>query len=325
MLFNWMQLMHNLHQGRKRLCEKLYQNFGEEIHRVLNDAAVTEIILDPNGSLWTTDKWHDPKPIMQLDAKSALAIIDAAANIHGKIVSNKQPYLKTTLPIYRSMRGELFTAQIPPLVASPSFSIRKKNVTLPSLKDYRESKRINDKQFDIFNFLIEERKNILICGEPGSGKTTFLNALLQEAITVDIRQRFFILEDTAELVCSAPNTTSLLSNKFINMNRLIRTAMRLFPNRIVVGEVHDHEMLDVFNIWNTNCPGGLATVRAENTHATLQNIMKQSVVVGTKALLEQAQQVLVGIQRRRGQPGYVTEIIALKGMRHGQFIFESLV
>src|SRR5690606_36443339 len=122
---------------------------------------------------------------------------------------------------------------------------------------YVDTGRLTVEQAKILRELVKNRKNILICGGPGSGKTTVTNALIIEAIKADSQQRFLILEDVPELQCQAANKVNMLTTATVNMTALLRDAMRMRPDRILIGEVRGGEALDMLKAWNTGCPGGI--------------------------------------------------------------------
>jgi type IV secretion system protein VirB11 len=172
------------------------------------------------------------------------------------------------------------------------------------------------------------RKNIVICGGPGSGKTTVTNALIAEAVSLDDTQRFMVLEDLPELQCRASNTVSLLTSREVRMTDLVRTAMRMRPDRILVGEVRGAEALDLLKAWNTGCPGGLCTVHANGVSEAIQRLLDLSMEVGLsvppKSLVAQTVDVIVFVERRGSQKGFIKEVVHVEGLKDGEFIFSAI-
>jgi type IV secretion system protein VirB11 len=120
---------------------------------------------------------------------------------------------------------------------------------------------------------IARRRNIVVAGGTGSGKTTLLNALLAEPTFRDCR--VVALEDTAELQLLGANVVQLLTKRTapeVTMRDLVRTTLRLRPDRIVVGEVRDGAALDVLKAWNTGHPGGLLTLHANSAADALARL-----------------------------------------------------
>ena len=120
----------------------------------------------------------------------------------------------------------------------------------------------------------EQRLNILISGGTGSGKTTLANAVLAEPAFA--RDRVFLVEDTPELQCSAWDTVSVLTRRqpiSIGVVDLVRDALRMRPDRIVVGEMRDGAAaLETLKSWNTGHPGGLSTLHANSADDVLRRM-----------------------------------------------------
>ena len=238
------------------------------------------------------------------------------------------PRLEAELPMYRSMRGERFTAQIPPIVSAPSFSIRKKSEIVFTLDDYIKTGRLTDEQAAVLRELIKERKNILVCGGPGSGKTTVTNALIIEASECDPNQRFIILEDLPELQCTARNKVAMLTSDNVSMTGLLRAAMRMRPDRILIGEVRGAESLDMLKAWNTGCPGGICTVHANGAAEAIQRITDLAMEAGLTTppiqLVAHTIHAVVSVERRGNEKGFINEILSLGEYSNGKFEFKKL-
>jgi len=196
------------------------------------------------------------------------------------------------------------------------------------LDDYIQSQRITEHQAEVLCNLVKERKNILISGGPGSGKTTFTNALIVEAVKSDENQRFLILEDLPELQCSATNLVAMLTSDDVDMTGLLRAAMRMRPDRILIGEVRGKEALDMLKAWNTGCPGGICTVHANGAEEAVQRIldlaMEAGLTVPPIALVMHTVDVIVSITRNGSQKGFINEIMTIEEHKDGKFIFKKL-
>ncbi len=314
--------------SQQRLYEKLHCDIGDDIRHFLQDEATTEIMANPNGSLWIDQKELGQSQIGEIPSQRVQLIIRTVAGINGQVISEVHPHLETKFPLHRCMKGERFTAQIPPLVSAPCFSIRKRTNSVLTLMDYLSSNQLSKDQYFVLQQLIEERQNILVCGGPGSGKTTITSALLQESIARNSKQRFIILEDTPELFCQAENTVPLLTNKQMNMCALVSAAMRIRPDRILVGEVRGAEALDLMKAWNTGCPGGLATIHANDAPSAIQRVLDCAMESGLSeppiSLVTHTINAVVFVKREQNKSGYVQEIIAVKGFQDGRFKLEQL-
>jgi P-type conjugative transfer ATPase TrbB len=323
-----MDLSPALSASKQRLYEKLYQDLGEDLLSFLQDKSVHEVMLNPDGKIWVDNPLEGLIHQGYLSAHRALSIIHTVAGIQGTVVTAHSPRLEAELPFFKSLQGERFTAQIPPLVAAPSFTIRKKSETIFSLADYVTQGRLSPKQAEVLKDLIRQRQNILVCGGPGSGKTTVTNALMGEAVKQDLQQRILILEDLPELQCFAPNVVSMLTSEQVNLTALLRTAMRMRPDRILIGEVRGAEALDLLKAWNTGCPGGMCTVHANDAVAAVQRIVDLAMEAGLSqppvGLVLQTIHAVVSVQRRGNQKGFIQEILTLGDYVNGKFVFEKL-
>src|SRR3546814_19535265 len=131
---------------------------------------------------------------------------------------------------------------------------------------------------------VVERRNILVVGGTSSGKTTLANALLAEM--AHLNERVILIEDTRELQCAAPDVVALRTRAgIVAMADLVRSTLRLRPDRIIVGEVRGAEALDMLKAWNTGHPGGIATVPANSALSALyrlEHLVQETVVTAPR-------------------------------------------
>jgi type IV secretion system protein VirB11 len=145
---------------------------------------------------------------------------------------------------------------------------------------------------------IRDRKNILVAGGTGSGKTTLANALIAEIVQAHPEHRLVIIEDTAEIQCSAENAVLLHATDNVDMLRLLKATMRLRPDRILVGEVRGPEALALLKAWNTGHPGGVATVHANSAAAGLirmEQLIAEATPTPIPVLIGEAVDLVVSI------------------------------
>lgn len=321
-------MINELSESQRRLYEKLYRDLGEDIIHYLEDKDINEVMLNPDGKLWIDSVSKGLVHASNLDRATAWSIINDIAGIHDFVVTQHSPRLEAGLPFFKAMQGERFTAQVSPIVSSPSFTIRKKSEVIFTLEDYVATNRLTEQQAIILKGLIRDRKNILVEGGPGSGKTTVTNALIVEAVKCDENQRFLILEDLPELQCSAPNKVAMLTSVDVSMTKLLRSAMRMRPDRILIGEVRGKEALDMLKAWNTGCPGGICTVHANGGVEAVQRIldlaMESGLTVPPIQLVLHTIDAIVSVTRKGNQKGFIRDILALKEHKNESFIFEKL-
>jgi len=167
------------------------------------------------------------------------------------------------------MDGFRVAAALPPTsVRGPSICIRKHNPVLLTLDDYVTGRAFSAQWAEYMRKIVAEHKNILVCGGTSSGKTTFVNALINE---IPRAERIITIEDTPELKVSSPNWVSLESNEQENISTrdLVRLALRYRPDRIIVGEVRGGEAYDLLDAANTGHDGCIATIHANSSFDAL--------------------------------------------------------
>lgn len=165
-------------------------------------------------------------------------------------------------------------------------------------------------------------------GGTGSGKTTLVNAVINEMVLTNPRERIFIIEDTGEIQCSAKNFVQYHSTLEVSMTMLLKTTLRMRPDRILVGEVRGPEALDLLMAWNTGHEGGAATLHANNAKAGLDRLamlisMHPDSPKPIEPLIADAVHVVVHIARTQ-EGRQVQEIIEVKGYKDGQYIINTL-
>jgi type IV secretion system protein VirB11 len=296
---------------------------GAEIAAALADPAVIEVMVNPDGSL-RLDRLGEGRVDtgVRLGAAEVERIIRVvASHIHAEIHAGN-PIISTELP----ETGERFEGLLPPVVTAPAFAIRKPAAKIYTLEDYIADRIMLPAQADMLRVAVSDRRNILIVGGTSSGKTTLANALLAELSKRD--ERVIILEDTRELQCAAPDCVALRTKQgVVTLSALVRSTLRLRPDRIIVGEVRGGEALDMLRAWNTGHPGGIATVHANSARAALyriEQLIQEVVVTVPRRLIAEAIDVVVFI-KGRGTARRVDTIAQIKGLDpNGDFVLSEL-
>lgn len=294
----------------------------------MNEDLFSEIMLNPDGAVWAKHNLKGNTYIGRMDEDEGAAFVHALAQYEGKFLNCKTPYLDVTLPFH----GERINVTIPPITDRISFNIRKKAKKIYSLDDYVNAKILTEKQKDFLTQCIANRKNILVSGSPASGKTTLANALLDTmAQVVDEGHRILILEQVQELQCPVKNLKTMVVTDNVSMNSLLWLSMRNSPDRIVIGEVRDGAALDMLKAWNTGCPGGIATIHANNPVAAVQRVLDLACEVVTSppyVLAAEALDIILQIEECTSHPArrLVTGIMAVTGFdtKTQSFKFEHI-
>jgi len=236
---------------KTRAKEKLRRDLGPIIEMALADPKTVEIMLNADGKLWQERLGEKMRCIGTMSAGRAEAVIKTIAGFHGKEITRFKPTLEGELPL----DGSRFAGQLPPVVYAPTFGIRKKAVSIFSLDEYVQGGIMTEVQCDIIKSAIAAHRNILVIGGTGSGKTTLVNAIINEMVLFDPTERVFIIEDTGEIQCAAENCVQYHTTMEVTMTMLLKTTLRMRPDRILVGEVRGAEALDLLDAWNTGHEG----------------------------------------------------------------------
>ena len=269
---------------------------GADILGPLEDPLVIEIMLNPDGTLWVDRLGVGMVCTGKVEAVRALTIVNTVAAMLDTVVTAEHPILECELPL----DGSRFEALIPPLVERASFALRKKALLVFTLEDYVTKAIMTHAQRQAIEEAVVCRRNILVSGGTGTGKTTLANAILDCVARVDGEHRVVVIEDTRELQVNAENVVFLHTSDGIDMTRLLRATMRLRPDRIVVGEVRDGSALALLKAWNTGHPGGVGTVHANDASAALIRIgqlIQEAGVPPNPELIAEAVNIVVSIKR----------------------------
>ncbi|MCM8731974.1 P-type conjugative transfer ATPase TrbB [Hephaestia sp. GCM10023244] len=285
---------------------------GPAIERALADPAVIEIMVNPDGAL-RLDRLGEGR----VDTGVVLAptvverIVRLVADHVRAEVHAGAPIVSAELP----GGGERFEGLLPPVAAAPCFAIRKPAMKIHLLNDYIADGLLAPVQADVLRRAVTDRKNILIAGGTSSGKTTFANALLAEM--ADLDERIILIEDTRELQCAAADTVALRTRPgVVGMADLVRSTLRLRPDRIVIGEVRGAEALEMLKAWNTGHPGGIATLHANSAHAALyrlEQLVAEGVLTVPRRLIAEAIDLVVFI-RGRGAGRRIETVAEVTGL-----------
>lgn len=306
-----------------RLTAMLATALGEAAGRFLLDNGIIEIMLNPDGKLWI-DRLGEGRSYtgVSMAPSDAERLIFIVASSIGAVCNKEMPLLSAELP----GTGSRFQGVLPPVVARPVFSIRRKAIKIFTLEDYIEQGILSGHYAAVLREAVISRRNILIVGGTGSGKTTLANAIVE--IIAQTRDRVVIIEDTQELQCKADDFVSLRSKEGVSsMTDLLRATMRLRPDRIVIGEVRGPEALTLLKAWNTGHPGGCATVHADSAAkglSRLEQLVQEAGVANCRSLIAEAVNVLVYIEKT-ATSRLVKEVLKVSGVSGERYVLERPV
>lgn len=282
-------------KSTKRHLDMLATSLGNDIVDLMEDENIIEVMLNPDGKLWaeslTTGKFFTGQIIDEIKAGNIIKLIAAYKQT---VADVDHPEVACELP----ESGARFQGWLPPVVSAPTFAIRKRATLIFSLDDYVAVGGLQEKEAAFLRCAINERKNILIAGGTGSGKTTFANALLHELRNSS--ERIIVLEDLPELQVAVDDYVKLTTTTTKSMRDLVKGIMRMRPDRIIIGEVRDGAALDLLKAWNTGHPGGMCTIHSNNPRATLsrlEDLVSEAVPVVPQRLIREAVDIIVFMQQ----------------------------
>ncbi|PTR35442.1 type IV secretion system protein VirB11 [Luteibacter sp. OK325] len=309
---------------KERAREKLLRDLGDTFMSAFNDPTTVEIMLNADHRLWQERLGEGMRCIGTMRPSQSEAVIKTTAGYYGKEITRANPVLESEFPL----DGSRFAAQLPPIVSGPTFALRKKAVSIFSLADYVASGTMSAQQRHVLIEAIHRHRNILVIGGTGSGKTTLINAIIREMVDANADERVFIIEDTGEIQCSAENFVQYRTSFDVSMTQLLRTSLRMRPDRILVGEVRGPEALDLLMAWNTGHEGGAATLHANDARAGLSRLsmlisMHRDAPRPIEPLIGESVHMLVHISRTPSGRR-VQEIVAVDGYEDGRYVLRDL-
>ena len=299
-------------EAHARGARMLSTALGPAIASYLDDPTITEIMLNPDGRVWidrlSTGLEDTGRRLAPADAERIVRLV---AHHVGKEVHALAPRVSAEMPD----GGERFEGMIPPVVAAPCFAIRRPAVAIFTLQDYVKAGIMTDNQAALLCSAVRERKNILVAGATSSGKSTLVNALLAEVAKSG--DRVVLIEDTRELQCAAPNLVALRTQDNVaSLSDLVRSSLRLRPDRILIGEVRGREALDLVKAWGTGHPGGIGTLHAGSALEAMQRLeqlVHEAFVVLPREVIARTID-LVAVLSGRGSARRLSELAQIQGL-----------
>ena len=290
---------------------------GPALSSVLDAKDTIEVIVNPDGRVWVERVGRGREATdIRIEPVETERAIRLVATLTGAEATRLKPIVSAELP----PRGERFEGILPPVARAPCFAIRKPAGQVIRLDAYVAAGIVTGAQSAALKSAIHNRANIIVAGGTGSGKTTLTNALLGEIACLN--ERVVLLEDTRELQCEADDVVALRTQPgSVTLAQLVRSTLRLRPDRIIVGEVRGAEALDLLKAWNTGHPGGIATLHANSARAALSRLEQLAMEACDSpptALIAEAIDLVVFIERGGPAGRRITEIYAPKLAKPGR-------
>ena len=292
------------------------------IERFLDDPTISEVMVNSTEGVYVErDGKLEITDAQFFSDQHLLRVIDRIVAPLGRRIDESSPMVDARLP-----DGSRVNAVIPPLaIDGPQLTIRKFTQRVLGLEDLIGLQTLTAQVADFLSACVQGRMNILISGGTGSGKTTLLNVL---SSMIPVTERIVTIEDAAELRLQQRHVIRLESRPAniegkgeVRARELVRNALRMRPDRIVVGEVRGAEALDMLQAMNTGHDGSLSTLHANSPRDALARVETMVLMAGfdlpVRAIREQtasAVDLLVHLERGRDGVRRVTRVTSVDGM-----------
>jgi pilus assembly protein CpaF len=318
---------------RDRLVDEVVaESFGlGPLENLMGDMSVSDILVNgPNEVYIERDGRLEKTDIVFADNAHVMQIIQRIAARVGRRADETSPMVDARLP-----DGSRVNAVVPPLaLQGPILSIRRFGVRL-QCEDLLANATMPTPMLDLLRAAVAGRISMLISGGTGAGKTTLLNTL-SRFIPVD--ERLVTLEDSAELLLQQPHVVRLETRPpnlegigEVKQRDLVRNALRMRPDRIIIGEVRGAEALDMLQAMNTGHEGSLTTIHANSTRDALARLEMMVMMAGfempvpvIRQYISSAVGLVVHLARLKGGPRKIVKITEMRGLKGDRYVVRDL-
>ncbi|MEK4186521.1 MULTISPECIES: CpaF family protein [Paenibacillus] len=321
-------------QEKHELVKRLFDSFRglDVLQPLVDNPAITEIMINSHTEIFVEEEGQIRRLHLEFESSSRLEdIIQTVVSGVNRVVNDSSPIVDARLK-----DGSRVNIVLPPVaLKGPAMTIRKFPETPMTMQDLVRREALSLEAAELLQILVAAKYNIFISGGTGSGKTTFLNALSQY---IPPQERVITIEDSAELqIVTVPNLVSLETRNAntegrgeISIRDLIRTSLRMRPNRIVVGEVRGAECLDMLQAMNTGHDGSLSSGHSNSAHdmvSRLETMVLSAAELPVAVVRQQissAIDIFVHLSRLRDRSRRVMEISEVAGLKDGEVILNPL-
>ncbi len=299
---------------------------------LLSDETISDILINTHATVYVERRGRLEKSDVHFhDTRHLVRIINKIVSAVGRRVDESQPMVDARLP-----DGSRINAIIPPLaVDGPLVSIRKFSTIPIHMARLVELGSISPDMSEVMQAIVKSRRNVLISGGTGSGKTTLLNAL---SAFIDVAERIVTIEDSAELQLQQPHVgrletrpPNLEDRGEITQRDLLRNALRMRPDRIIIGEVRAGEAFDMLQAMNTGHDGSMTTVHANTSRDALSRIEQMIGMAGLelsprsiRQQIASAINVVVQVERLEDGRRKLTSISEVIGMEEDVITMQEI-
>lgn len=322
-------------EERVSVCEQVFsaiRGFGI-LDMIMKDDRITEVMINGPENIFIEKDGRLQRLDKEFENERRLEdIIQKIVGMAGREVNQANPIVDTRLP-----NGSRVNVVLPPIsMHGATVTIRKFSKTPMTVEQLLKHKSITPEVAGVLELLVKAKYNIFICGGTGSGKTTFLNAV-SNYIPHD--ERVITIEDSAELqIVGVDNLVSLETRNAnasgsgaVTIRDLIKSSLRMRPERIVVGEVRGGEALDMLQAMNTGHDGSLSTGHANSTRDMLSRL-ETMVLQGAEGLpleairqqIASALDIIIHLSRLRDKTRKTMEITEVCGYENGEIVLNPL-
>lgn len=322
-------------QEKERLViEVQHETFGlGPIEPLLSSPDISDILVNNCNSTYVERFGKLEKTdIVFRDNNHLMQIIERIVTRVGRRIDESSPYVDARLP-----DGSRVNAIVPPLALDgPVLSIRRFGLEALKMKDMLALGSFDQRMAKIIEGLVKTRLNILICGGTGTGKTTLLN-VISEFIPDD--ERIITIEDSAELQLKQDHVVRLETRPAniegtgeVTQRDLVRNALRMRPNRIILGEVRGGEALDMLQAMNTGHDGSISTIHANTVRDAMARLATMVMMTGMdlpdRAIREQissAINVIIHLVRFADGTRKIVKIAEITGMEGNTIVMQDII